>query len=249
MKKEELRILFSEQSTEMMQNLRHFFEDKGIGVYFCAKDGKAVLKAVEDIKPTMVVLDIFLANMDAIAVKKECEKLAYAPKLYFATGTTDSEKITGQLMSAGFDYYFIKPYSADYLLYRTEELLQTSYSQPVYDLEYEVSEILHTMGVPAHIKGHGYLRCGIIMAVENESVINSVTKVLYPGIAKCYGVSASSVERAMRNAVSIAWERGDITLLSELFGFTIDCAKGKPTNSEFIAMLADDIRLNTERLK
>lgn len=112
------------------------------------------------------------------------------------------------------------------------------------ELEINVSKLLHRVGVPAHIKGYGYLRYGIILAVENQGVINSVTKTLYPNIAKHYGVTASSVERAMRNAVSIAWDRGDITLLSDLFGFTVNCEKGKPTNSEFIAMLADDIRLN-----
>ena len=247
MKKEELRILFSEQSTEMMQNLRHFFEDKGIGVYFCAKDGKAVLKAVEDIKPTMVVLDIFLANMDAIAVKKECEKLAYAPKLYFATGTTDSEKITGQLMSAGFDYYFIKPYSADYLLYRTEELLQTSYSQPVYDLEYEVSEILHTMGVPAHIKGYSLLRQAIIMVINEPEVITLVTKRLYPELAKANQTTASRVERAIRHAIEVAWDRGNVEVMNDYFGYTISNMRGKPTNSEFIAMISDRMRLTLKK--
>ncbi|MBE6887610.1 MAG: sporulation transcription factor Spo0A [Ruminococcaceae bacterium] len=249
MKKEELRILFSEQSTEMIQNLRHFFEEKGIGVYFCAKDGKAILKAVEDIKPTVVVVDIFLANIDAIAVKKECEKLAYAPKLYFAAGTTDSEKITGQLMGAGFDYYFIKPYSAEYLLYRTEELLQTSYSEPVYDLEYEVSEILHTMGVPAHIKGYSLLRQAIIMVIKEPEVITLVTKRLYPELAKANHTTASRVERAIRHAIEVAWDRGNVEVMNDYFGYTISNMRGKPTNSEFIAMISDRMRLSLKKKK
>ena len=249
MKKGELRILFSEQSAEAIQNLRHFFEEKGIGVYFCAKDGRAVVQAVEELKPQVVMTDVFLANMDAIAVKRQCEKLAEPPKLYFATGTTDSEKITGQLMNAGFDYYFIKPYSAEYLLCRTEELLQTSCSETVYDLEYEVSEILHTMGVPAHIKGYSLLRHAIIMVIREPEVITLVTKRLYPELANLNKTTASRVERAIRHAIEVAWDRGNVEVMNDYFGYTISNMRGKPTNSEFIAMISDRMRLELKKRK
>ena len=113
------------------------------------------------------------------------------------------------------------------------------------ELEISVSNLLHRLGIPANIKGYSYLRYAIMLSVENEGYVNSITKTLYPKVAKKYSVTASSVERAMRNAISIGWDRGDITILSEFFGFTVNCAKGKPTNSEFIAMLSDNIRLNS----
>lgn len=113
------------------------------------------------------------------------------------------------------------------------------------DLEVTVSKLLHRLGVPAHVKGYMYLRYGIILAVEDISIINSLTKSLYPSIAKKFGVTTCSVERAMRSAISISWERGDMVILNDYFGFTIDSEKGKPTNGEFIAMIADNIRLNS----
>ena len=247
MGKEELRILFSEQSTEVTQELQRFFDSKGIKTYFCAKDGREILQAVERTKPFAVFTDVFLTGTDAIRVKQECEKLAYPPKLYFATGTTDSDKVITQVMKAGYDYYFIKPYSPEYLLDMIEELSHTSYSKKEYDLEYEVSEILHTMGVPAHIKGYNLLRQAIMMVINEPEVITLVTKRLYPDLAKQNATTASRVERAIRHAIEVAWDRGNVEVMNDYFGYTISNMRGKPTNSEFIAMISDRMRLDMRK--
>ena len=153
MKGEELKILFSEQSPEIMEMGKRFFDGKGIKTYYCAKNGKEVIDAIDRIKPDVVFVDVFLSNIDAIGVKKACEEMASAPKLFFATGSYDNEKLTSQVLNAGYDYYFLKPFSYEVALDRIEHLLGTSVHKPQGesgDLEYKVSEILHVMGVPAH---------------------------------------------------------------------------------------------------
>lgn len=248
MEEKELRILFSEQSEEIVQNTKRFFDEKGIKTYFCAKDGRQVLQAIEQIKPQVVFLDIFLSGTDAIGVKKESEKLAYPPKLYFATGSTVSERITDQVLEAGYDYYFLKPYALEMVLDRTEQLLGREYGKKnSYDLEYRVSETLHTMGVPAHIKGYSLLRQGIIMVINDPEVITLVTKRLYPELAKANKTTASRVERAIRHAIEVAWDRGNVEVMNDYFGYTISNMRGKPTNSEFIAMISDRLRLDMKK--
>ena len=244
----ELKILFSEQNNETVQNIRRFFDSKGITTCFCGKDGNEVLQAIEQLKPQVVVIDVFLQKLDGIAIKRECEKLTAPPVLYFATGCFDSDKITTQVMNAGFDYYFLKPYAPEYLLDRIEELTSTSYTKDNRtDLECRVSEILHTMGVPAHIKGYSLLRQGIIKVINEPEVITLVTKRLYPELAKENKTTASRVERAIRHAIEVAWDRGNVEVMNDYFGYTISNMRGKPTNSEFIAMISDRLRLELKR--
>lgn len=248
MNHKELRILFSEQSNEVIENTKRFFEEKGIKVQFCTKDGRALLQAAEQFKPQIVVSDVFMSGIDAIGVKKECEKLAEPPQLYFAAGTTVSEKITDQILNAGYDYYFLKPYSMEILLDRIEQLFRTSYGKKnSWDLECEVSEILHTMGVPAHIKGYSLLRQAIIMVINEPEVITLVTKRLYPELAAMNKTTASRVERAIRHAIEVAWDRGNVEVMNDYFGYTISNMRGKPTNSEFVAMISDRMRLEMKK--
>ncbi len=245
MENKELKILFSEQAAEQIAAAKHFFDGKGIKTFFCAKDGKEVLQTIQRVKPQVVVLDVFMSNLDAIAVKTACEGLADAPQVFFAAGAYDSEKIHAQMMNAGFDYYFTKPYDFSCILQRIEVILGGNFSKESFelDLEYRVSEILHTMGVPAHIKGYSFLRQSIIMVINDPEVITLVTKRLYPDIAKMNDTTASRVERAIRHAIEVAWDRGNVEVMNDYFGYTINNMRGKPTNSEFIAMISDRMRL------
>ncbi|MEG0090596.1 MAG: sporulation transcription factor Spo0A [Oscillospiraceae bacterium] len=247
----ELKILFSEQNAEVIAASKHFFDSKGIKTFFCAKNGKEALEMIEKVKPQVVFLDVFLSNLDAIGVKNACSNFSNGPKLFFATSSFDNEKMTRQVMEAGFDYYFLKPYSLDFALERIESLsdVQLKPSSSENDLEYKVSEILHTMGVPAHIKGYSFLRQSIIMVIEDPEVISLVTKRLYPDVAKTNGTTASRVERAIRHAIEVAWDRGNVEVMNEYFGYTINNMRGKPTNSEFIAMIADRMRLQSRKFK
>ena len=155
-----------------------------------------------------------------------------------------------EILSAGADYYFLKPFDINMMAQRITQLTGWSKDKgditklhDTNDLQVTVSEIMHQIGVPAHIKGYQYLREAIVLSVNDKEMMNSVTKVLYPTVAKMYSTTASRVERAIRHAIEVAWDRGDIDVLSSYFGYTIQNTRGKPTNSEFIAMISDKLRL------
>ena len=152
---------------------------------------------------------------------------------------------------AGADFCILKPFELSSLISYIQSSViakEKRASRPdrlseLPDMEAQVTKIIHQIGVPAHIKGYQYLRCAILMAVDDSDIINSVTKVLYPSVAKKFGTTTSRVERAIRHAIEVAWDRGDVDTLNSYFGYTIQNSRGKPTNSEFIAMIADNLRL------
>ena len=245
-----VKILFCEQNIRIVQGLQHFFSQKDVEIQFCNKDGNLLLERIKDFQPDVVFCDVFLAGMDAIAVKEKAMQLDVVPKLFFATSSFDNDDTVRQVMDAGFSYYFLKPYSFEVAYSRMCQLLELK--SPVstdHDLESKVTAVLHNMGVPAHIKGYGFLRQSIIMAVEDPHVISLVTKRLYPDIAKMNNTTASRVERAIRHAIEVAWDRGNVDVLNEYFGYTINNMRGKPTNSEFVAMISDNIRLENKKYK
>ena len=249
MEKKELKILFSEQNAEQTSALKRFFDEKGIKTFFCQKDGKEVLRAIEQLHPDVVVLDVFLSSVDAIGVKKSCQNKDFSPELFYAVGAYDSEKLGFQMLNAGFNYYLLKPYDYSSLLDHIESSLGIDFSRQLQntELECKVSEILHTMGVPAHIKGYHFLRQAIIMVIRDQEVISLVTKRLYPEVAEMNKTTASRVERAIRHAIEVAWDRGNVEIMNDYFGYTINNMRGKPTNSEFIAMISDRMRLEMKK--
>lgn len=245
-----LKILFCEQNPRIMRGCQHFFDGKNVDVQFCEKDGNILLKRIEEYTPDVVFTDVFLAGIDAIAVRERAVELVNPPKLFFATCTFDSDETVRQVMQAGFNYYFLKPYSFEVAYSRIVSLLDIRRESTVNnDLETRVTAVLHNMGVPAHIKGYGFLRQAIIMAVEDPEIISLVTKRLYPDIARINSTTASRVERAIRHAIEVAWDRGNVDVLNEYFGYTINNMRGKPTNSEFVAMISDKLRLENKKLK
>ena len=245
-----LKILFCEQNIQVVQGLQHFFSQKDAEIQFCNKDGNLLLDKIKDFQPDVVFTDVFLSGMDAIAVKEKAMELDVVPKLFFATSSFDNDDTIQQIMAAGFNYYFLKPYSFDMAYSRICHLLDIkSKANQDNDLETKVTGVLHNMGVPAHIKGYGFLRQAIIMAVEDPQVISLVTKRLYPDIAKSNNTTASRVERAIRHAIEVAWDRGNVDVLNEYFGYTINNMRGKPTNSEFVAMISDRIRLENKKFR
>ena len=245
MKNKNLKILFSEQSAEQMSAIKRFFDKKEIQTFFCAKDGKEVLNSIEQIKPDVVVVDVFMSSMDAISVRKACEKLSSCPELFYATGSFDSDKTASHMLENGFNFYFLKPYDYSCLLGHIEDDITTDLSEDdgSAKLEVDVSEILHTLGVPAHIKGYHFLRQAIIMVINDPELMSLVTKRLYPDVAELNKTTASRVERAIRHAIEVAWDRGNVEVMNDYFGYTINNMRGKPTNSEFIAMVSDRMRL------
>ncbi len=248
--KNQLTLLFTESDNDVINGYTHFFNSKNINVHFCKKDGLSALEAIKTLSPDIVFLDVFMPNLDAIAVKQEAVKLKNAPKLFFATSSFDSESSVRQIMNEGFNYYFLKPFSLEIVYSRIESMLNLKTGDDLsFDLEDIVTTTLHKMGVPAHIKGYVFLRQAIMCSINDPSIINLVTKRLYPDIAKLNQTTASRVERAIRHAIEVAWDRGNVDVLDEYFGYTINNMRGKPTNSEFIAMIADKIRLELRRNK
>ena len=169
------------------------------------------------------------------------------------TSSVDNVRFEQEVLAAGADYYFLKPFDLDILAERISQLtgwntagqenIRKVSSDVQGNLEVVVSEIMHQIGVPAHIKGYQYLREAIILSINDSEMMNSVTKLLYPTVAKTFKTTPSRVERAIRHAIEVAWDRGDVDVLSSYFGYTIQNSRGKPTNSEFIAMISDKLRL------
>jgi two-component system response regulator (stage 0 sporulation protein A) len=222
----------------------------GLEVDTLDKDGKLVVDYIAQNKPNVVIMDFFLPRLDAIGVMNSIRamKLAHVPQFMIMSGF-DNAALEREAIQAGADYYFLKPFDADEMAIRVQSLAGRSNVEPLKrytstsNLEMRVTEILHQIGVPAHIKGYQYLRSAILMTIDDNEIINSVTKILYPTVAKKYQTTTSRVERAIRHAIEVAWDRGDVDTLNSYFGYTIQNSRGKPTNSEFIAMIADNLRL------
>lgn len=245
------KILIADKSTELGSTLKHKLIERGMEVTLCEKDGFKLLNNILSLKPDIVVADVFMPNLDIIGVLDNIKNSDMRNKPFVAAMSSfDNPKLEKETVEAGADFYFIKPFDINSFADRLVRFSNKGSNEPKdknsvskYELEIMVTEILHQIGVPAHIKGYHYLRDSIILSVTNSEIINSVTKILYPTVAKRHNTTASRVERAIRHAIEVAWDRGDIDVLNSYFGYTIQNERGKPTNSEFIAMIADKLRL------
>lgn len=249
-----LKVIVADNSTELGLNCTKVLQSYGMDVIVCEKDGAAVLEKSIKHSPDVILADVFMANIDILGLLSELRKVEFTKRpMVMAMSSFDNPKLERETLQAGAAYYFLKPFDINTLAERIIQLTGwRNKSTPmvikdsVYtdgDLEIMVTEIMHQIGVPAHIKGYHYLRESIILSVKDDEMINSVTKILYPTVAKRYETTSSRVERAIRHAIEVAWDRGDIDVLNTYFGYTINQERGKPTNSEFIAMIADKLRL------
>ena len=249
-----LKIVIADDSTELGQSCAKALKSYGMDVILCQKDGQEVLKKIKAEKPDVVLADVFMPNLDIIGVLNGIKSIGSKERpMVMAMSSFDNQRLEKETLDAGASYYFLKPFDINTM---AERIIQLSgwknEISPVVvkdnvitdpELELMVTEIIHQIGVPAHIKGYHYLREAIILSVKNSDIINSVTKLLYPTVAKNHGTTSSRVERAIRHAIEVAWDRGDIDVLNSYFGYTIQNDRGKPTNSEFIAMISDKLRL------
>lgn len=228
----------------MLQELMEREDD--MEVVFSTSDGERALDFMKKGVADVLVTDIVLTSMDGLelltSVKKMDKSIMVLVLSSFLRGN-----LTSKVAELGADFFFTKPCRAAMVLERVRQLQEETPVVPQVNLETQVTAIIHEIGVPAHIKGYQFLRSSILIAVENMEVINAVTKVLYPAVAKEYGTTASRVERAIRHAIEVAWDRGDIEVLQKYFGYTVSTSKGKPTNSEFIAMIADRLQLQKKQ--
>lgn len=244
------QILVADDSTEFGKICAEKLKEKGLKVTLCPKDGKVLLENIISVKPDAVLADVFMPGIDIIGIMQNVKNSQAHMPMFFVMAGCDNPSLEKEAIKAGASYFFIKPFEPELLADRIVQLsswkvIEGKKSEEVSDtkLEIMVTEIIHEIGVPAHIKGYHYLREAIIMVVKDNEVINAVTKLLYPTVAKMHKTTASRVERAIRHAIEVAWDRGDIEVLNSYFGYTIQNQRGKPTNSEFIAMIADKLRL------
>ena len=227
-----------------------------------ACDGESVYRIIKEKEPDVVLLDLIMPKMDGLSVMEKVNRdqsIKKHPK-FIVISAIGQEGITEDAFSLGAYYYIMKPFDNDMVLKRVKsvrnhigvadkkgllsKMPEENCSRE--HLENEVTDIIHEVGIPAHIKGYHYLRDAILMIIEDPEMLNSITKILYPTIAKRNKTTASRVERAIRHAIEVAWSRGNMEVINKLFSYTVCTGKGKPTNSEFIALIADKIRLQNK---
>jgi two-component system response regulator (stage 0 sporulation protein A) len=244
-----IKLLLTEEPNEFDEETIRYLSTKNFSVYYSAKDGEDLLNKITEIQPDVVLFDLFLTRLDGISVMRRVRQNEGAVPLFIAFSTFRSALLEQEAMNNGASYFVLKPYNIKDLaenikmLINTKNTVATSGVNSNINIEMKITEILHQIGVPAHIKGYHYLRDSILMSIEKPEIINAVTKELYPSVAMKYETTSSRVERAIRHAIEVAWDRGDVDVLNSYFGYTIHNSRGKPTNSEFIAMISDKLRL------
>ena len=222
---------------------------EGFRVVGTANDGEQAVRMILEKQPQILVLDLMLAKKDGLAVMKAISTMERKPAV-LATSGFITDYVASAAANMGVQYLMLKPCDMTALTERLEELrggqssrMPNQRQSSKQSIEAMVTSFIHEIGVPAHIKGYQYLREAIIIAVNDMDVINAITKVLYPQVAKTFQTTPSRVERAIRHAIEVAWDRGDLDTLQRFFGYTVSNTKGKPTNSEFIALIADKLQL------
>ena len=243
------RVVIADASEEFRQMLSDMIESEAdLMLVGQTGDGEELLKLIDRTRPDVVVMELLLTGMDGLEVMEKMGE--NRPKVLVLSAFANSN-LAEEVSSRGGAYCMLKPCRLSTVIERVRQLATAQSGQEEQEdsaraLERRVTAIIHEIGVPAHIKGYQYLREAIALVVEDMDTINAVTKVLYPAVAKKFGTTASRVERAIRHAIEVAWDRGDLETLQKYFGYTVSNAKGKPTNSEFIAMISDRISLERE---
>jgi two-component system response regulator (stage 0 sporulation protein A) len=257
------KILIADDNREFNELLSEYLsKEEDMEITGNAFNGKEVLELVKEKNPDIILLDIIMPHLDGIGVLEELNKMELSPKAKVIMLTAfGHENITQRAVELGASYYILKPFNLEVLAERIRQLGKVPagdgkiQANPVKNMQIrkdngyieEITQIIHEIGIPAHIKGYLYLRDAISMVAEEIELLGSITKILYPRIAQKYETTPSRVERAIRHAIEVAWARNNIDTIKKFFGYTINTEKGKPTNSEFIALVADRIRLKNKK--
>lgn len=262
---ERTKILIVDGQTEQRNLYKERLNLTGYDVIGCTANPRQGLEMIDQFQPDFVLFDIVLSPIDGITFLKEAVNGKDGKKRhYIALSSITNERIIRDAVSAGADYFIAKPFEPQVLTDRIKSLSETFDAAEEFgfaddavqnrvsettqmDLESQVTSLILEIGIPAHIKGFHYVRTAIMMAVENPETISAITKIVYPTIAKQYHTAPTRVERAIRHAIEVAWDRGDYDTLNGIFGFSVDNNKGKPTNSEFIGLLSDQLRVKNKK--
>ncbi len=249
------KILIADESPAGRNALREGLLLAGYTNIEEASNGEDAFVKITRFRPEIVLIDVWLSKLDGIGVLRNCHNWDWGQDkepAFIITSSVSNQNMFIQATEVGAELCLLKPVNVNSLCEHIQSIVSRRRAIPAAamqveektsDIETQVTQIIHQIGVPAHIKGYQYLRTAILLTVKDSDVINSVTKVLYPSVAKKYATTTSRVERAIRHAIEVAWDRGDVDTLNSYFGYTIQNNRGKPTNSEFIAMIADNLRL------
>jgi two-component system response regulator (stage 0 sporulation protein A) len=252
MTREAIKVAIADDNRDFADIMQECLSQQSdINLVGVAYNGEEVLTIIDEKKPDVVILDIIMPHLDGIGVLERISTMGgRRPKVIMLTAL-GQENITQRVVELGADYYILKPFNMDVLVSRVRQLANNITTQrpaatqsiKARPLDVEVTNIIREIGIPAHIKGYQYLRDAIMMIINEIELLGAVTKVLYPMIAEKYSTTPSRVERAIRHAIEVAWSRGNMDMINRLFGYTVKLEKGKPTNSEFMAMIADKLRM------
>ncbi len=245
-----IKIVIADAGEEFCARLKAVLEQNpAYEVVGVAADGPKAVELLHTKNPDVLILDLMLPKLDGISVLKRARTMPTPPLALVLTGFM-TEYVASMADGLGVRYFMSKPCELTAVSERVREIMQAERAaksgagvRNEANVEAMITSIIHEIGVPAHIKGYQYLREAIMIAVNDMDVINAITKVLYPQVAKTFATTPSRVERAIRHAIEVAWDRGDLETLQRFFGYTVSNAKGKPTNSEFIALIADKLQL------
>ncbi len=251
----QLNVIIADDTAEFGQKCARILKGYGMEVELCEKDGYKVINTLQRQNVDVILADVFMPGIDILGVLNSLKEIEPNKRpMVMAMSSYDNPRLEKQTLEAGASYYFLRPFDINMMAQRIMQLSDwKSDVTPVIvkkdntvtdtQLEILITDIIHDIGIPAHIKGYQYIRYSIMLAIKDETIIGSITKTLYPTVAKKHNTTSSRVERAIRHAIEVAWDRGDLDTLNSYFGYTVQNNKGKPTNSEFIAMISDKIRL------
>lgn len=242
----ETKILIGDENLEFAEQCSKEAEESGYTARLCSADAGTLLSEIKNTMPDFVVCSALMPGGNAIDLIESTKNMKRRP-FFVVMSPYKSDRIEMEILSQINAYLMVKPFNAASLV-NTIKRLESSGSNRQYEnkdarLEMIVTDIIHQIGIPAHIKGYHYLRKAIMLSIKEPEMLESITKLLYPTIAEAFNTSPSRVERAIRHAIETAWDRGDVDVLNNMFGYTISVGKGKPTNSEFIALVTDNLRL------
>ena len=251
------KILIADENLEQRNFLKENLYRAGYRNVEIATNGDDALLKINRLHPDIAIIDVWLTKLDGIGVIRNSRNVDFGkdtPTSFILVSMVSNQNLFIEATNLGVELCMLKPYNYTSLIEHIDTIvtrrskphvntIADNNSKSITDLETQVTQIIHQIGVPAHIKGYQYLRTAILMTINDSEIINSVTKILYPSVAKKYSTTTSRVERAIRHAIEVAWDRGDVDTLNSYFGYTIQNNRGKPTNSEFIAMIADNLRL------
>lgn len=256
-----VNVAIADDNERMLELLGEIIQsDRELNLVGKANNGEDMCRIIKEKEPDVVLLDLIMPKLDGFGVMERVNKdpAMQKPPAFIVISSVGQDRVTEDAFQRGASYYILKPFQNDVIINRIKSTKRPVVHHPNLNgasglylpkerkeesLETKVTDMIHEIGVPAHIKGYHYLRDAILMSVEDMDVLNAITKILYPTVAKKHKTTSSRVERAIRHAIEVAWNRGKLEVLDSLFGYTVSNGKGKPTNSEFIALIADTIRL------